>query len=168
MGVCVCVCVCVCVYHSVVSNFLPPHGLKPVRLLYPWNFPGKNTGVGSHFLLQRIFPTQRSNPGLPNCRLSAACREACREGKPLKMGVALQSQNHPTLQTHGLQQHQTSLSLTISRSLPKFMSIASVMPPSHLILWRLLLLLPSIFPASGTFPMSQLFTSDDQNTGASA
>ena len=129
-----------------MSNFLPPHGLKPVRLLYPWNFPGKNTGVGSHFLLQRIFPTQRSNPGLPNCRLSAACREACREGKPLKMGVALQSQNHPTLQTHGLQQHQTSLSLTISRSLFKLMSLDLAMPSNHLILCGPLLLPPSICP----------------------
>ena len=31
-------------------------------------FSGKNTGVGCHFLLQGIFPTQRSNPGLPHCR----------------------------------------------------------------------------------------------------
>ena len=30
--------------------------------------PGKNTGVGCHFLLQGIFPTQGSNPGLPHCR----------------------------------------------------------------------------------------------------
>ena len=30
----------------------------------PWNSPGKNTGVGSHSLLQRIFPTQGSNLGL--------------------------------------------------------------------------------------------------------
>ena len=30
----------------------------------PWDFPGKNTGVGSHFLLQRLFPTQESNPCL--------------------------------------------------------------------------------------------------------
>ena len=45
------------------------------------------------------------------------------------------------------------------------MLIASVMPSSHLILWRPLLLLPSIFP-SGTFPMSHLLASDDQNTGA--
>ena len=30
--------------------------------------PGKNTGVGCHALLQGIFPTQRSNPGLPHCR----------------------------------------------------------------------------------------------------
>ena len=38
------------------------------RLLRPWNFPGKSTGVGCHFLLQGIFPTQGSNPGLPHCR----------------------------------------------------------------------------------------------------
>ena len=31
-------------------------------------FPGKSTGVDCHFLLQRIFPTQGSNPGLPHCR----------------------------------------------------------------------------------------------------
>ena len=46
---------------------------------------------------------------------------------------------------------QTSLSLTISQSLPKFMSIASVMPSSHLILWCPLLLLPSIFRTIGDF-----------------
>ena len=34
----------------------------------PWNFPGQNTGVGSLSLLQGIFPTQGSNPGLPHCR----------------------------------------------------------------------------------------------------
>ena len=34
----------------------------------PWNSPGKNTGMGCHALLQGIFPTQGSNPGLPHCR----------------------------------------------------------------------------------------------------
>ena len=65
---------------------------------------------------------------------------------------------------------QASLSLTISQSLPKFMSTALVMLSSHLILWRPLLLLPSGFPrsASGTFLMSQLFPSDNRNTGVSA
>ena len=53
---------------SVVSSTLWPHGLLPVRLLRPWNSPGKNTGVGCHAHLQRIFPTQGSNPGLPYCR----------------------------------------------------------------------------------------------------
>ena len=63
---------------------------------------------------------------------------------------------------------QSFLSLTISWHLPKFMSIASVMPSSHLILWCPLLFFAQSFPESGTFPMSQLFASDDRNIGASA
>ena len=47
-----------------LSRVLPPHGLLPARLLCPWEFPGKNTGVGCHALLQRIFPTQGLNPRL--------------------------------------------------------------------------------------------------------
>ena len=37
-------------------------------LLHWWDFSGKNTGVGCHFLLQEIFLTQGLNPGLPQCR----------------------------------------------------------------------------------------------------
>ena len=48
--------------HSVVTDSLRPHGLSP------WNSPGQSTRAGSLSLLQRIFPTQRSNPGLPQCR----------------------------------------------------------------------------------------------------
>ena len=40
----------------------------PYRLLRPWDFSGKSTGVGSHFLLQEIFPTQGLNPGLLHSR----------------------------------------------------------------------------------------------------
>ena len=58
-------CVCVCVLRcSVMSDSLQSHGLCPTRLLYPWDFPGKNTGMGCHFLLQGIFPTQESNLSL--------------------------------------------------------------------------------------------------------
>ena len=39
-----------------------------MTLWNPWNSPGRNTGVGSLSLLQEIFPTQVSNPGLPHCR----------------------------------------------------------------------------------------------------
>ena len=77
---------------SVMSDSLRPHGLQPARLLCPWNFPGKNTevgshsilqparllrpwnspgkntGVGSHSLLQGIFPSQESNLGFLYCR----------------------------------------------------------------------------------------------------
>ena len=42
--------------------------LWPLGLYSPWNSPGQNTGVGSLSLFQGIFPTQRSNPGLPHCR----------------------------------------------------------------------------------------------------
>ena len=56
---------CVCAPHvraqSVVSNSLLPHGLQPTRLLCPWDISGKSTGVGCHFPLQGIFPTQGLN-----------------------------------------------------------------------------------------------------------
>ena len=48
---------------SVLSDSLRPNGLYS-----PWNSPGQNTGMGSFSLLQGIFPTQGSNPGLPHCR----------------------------------------------------------------------------------------------------
>ena len=48
---------------SVVSDSLWPH-----ELYSPWNSLCQNTGVGSLSLLQRMFPTQGSNPGLPHCR----------------------------------------------------------------------------------------------------
>ena len=52
--------------------------------------------------------------------------------------------------THGVQ-HSRPLCLTISQSLPKFMSIALVMPSIYLILWHPLCLLPSIFPSIWDF-----------------
>ena len=54
-----------CVGHSVEPDSLCPHGLQLARLPCPWDSLGKNTGVGSHSLLQRISPTQGWNPGLP-------------------------------------------------------------------------------------------------------
>ena len=53
-------CLCVC-SRLAVSNSWRPHELLVIRHLCPWSFPGKNTGVGCHFLLQGIFPTQVSN-----------------------------------------------------------------------------------------------------------
>ena len=63
--------------------------------------------------------------------------------------------------------HHASLSLTISWSLLKLMSIESVMSSNHLVLCHALLQ-PSIFPASGAFLMSQIFTLGGQSIGASA
>ena len=64
--------------------------------------------------------------------------------------------------------HEASLSITNSQSLFKLMSIESVMPSNHLILCHPLSSCLQSFPASGSFPMSQFFTSGDQSTGASA
>ena len=65
-------------------NSLWPHGLQPTRLFCPWDFPGKNTGVGCHFLLQGIFSTQGLNPGLLHCRQilggSVSKESACNAG----------------------------------------------------------------------------------------
>ena len=57
--------------HSVVSDFLWPHGQQPARVLCPWDSPGKNTGMGCHALFQGIFLTQ----GLSLCLL---CLLHCR------------------------------------------------------------------------------------------
>ena len=67
--------------HSVVSDSLRPQGLLPTRLLCLWDFPGKNTGVGCHFLLQgnlsgrnnsRFFPLDqyRNTVGMTNWHLT--------------------------------------------------------------------------------------------------
>ena len=50
---------------SVVFDSLWPHGLQPTRLLHPWDFPGKSTGVGCYFLLQGDLPDPGIKPGSP-------------------------------------------------------------------------------------------------------
>ena len=52
---------------SRVLPFVTPRTVT-TRLFCPWDFPGKNTGVGYYFLIQGIFPTQGSNSGLLHCR----------------------------------------------------------------------------------------------------
>ena len=69
----------------VVSDSATP---QAARLLCPWDFPGKNTGVGCHSLLQGIFPTQGSNPGLLHCRQILYCLS--HQGSPVSWEYALQ------------------------------------------------------------------------------
>ena len=69
---------------SPVWLFCDPHELLPARLLCPWNFPGKNTGAGCHFLLQGIFLTKGWNSHLLHCRQILYCwtmREASQSHK---------------------------------------------------------------------------------------
>ena len=57
-----------CVSRSAVSDSLQPHGLLPARLLCPQNAPGKDTGVGCHFLLQGNLPDPEIDPWSPRYR----------------------------------------------------------------------------------------------------
>ena len=59
---------------SIVSNSLRPCGLQPARLFCPCDAPGKNTGMGCHFLFQgNLIPTQELNPSLSRCRQIIYC-----------------------------------------------------------------------------------------------
>ena len=60
--------VCVCVYGHDQATLWDPIDCSLPGSSVHGDSPGKNTGVDCHTLLQRIFPTQRSNPGLLHCR----------------------------------------------------------------------------------------------------
>ena len=110
-----------------MSNSLQPHGLQPTRLLRPWDFPGKSSGVGCHCLLHFISSSMhisQSVQSLSRVRLFVTPWTATR---------------------------QASLSITNFRSLLKLMSTESVMPFNHLILCHPFLLPPSIFPRIRVF-----------------
>ena len=95
---------CVCMFLAQLCPTLcNPTDLQPTRLLCPWSSPGKNTGVGCHSLLQRLFPTQGLNPSLPHCRqvlyhlkpqrspkqalIKRRCLRACSEVCEMKVGL---------------------------------------------------------------------------------
>ena len=75
--------------HSVVSDSLRSYGLSPPRLLCPWDFSGKNSGMGCHSLLHGIFPTQGLNLGLPHCRHILYCLS--HQGRPNPMRMYIKS-----------------------------------------------------------------------------
>ena len=157
----VCLCVsCVCFGDnlkgvracSVVSDSLQPLGLKPTGLLCPWNSPGNKTGVGCHFLLQGIFPTQGWNHHLFISCIDNGVLPLAQPGKPSVQFSSIQLLSRVRLfATPWIAAHQPSLSITNSRSLPNLKSIKSVMPSSHLILCRPLLLLPPTPPSIRVF-----------------
>ena len=114
----------------------------PTSLPCPWDSPGKNTGVGCHFLLQcrkmkRESEVAQSCPTLSepmDCSLSGSSIHGIFQAGVLEWGAIA-----------------FSVSITNSQSLPKLVSIESVMPSNHLILCRPLLFLPSIFPSIRVF-----------------
>ena len=94
---------------SVMSHCLQLHVLSPTRFLYPWDFPGKNPGVGCHLLLQGIFLTQGQNPHLLHWQVCSFTPEPL--GKPFKYYYCLVTRSCLTLVTPWTVAHQAPLSL---------------------------------------------------------
>ena len=142
-----------------MSDSVLPHRQQSTRLPCPWDSPGKNTGVGCHFLLQCVKVKSESEAGqscltlsdpmdcsLPGSSVHAIFQARVLEWRAIAFFVQLLCcvQLFATTWTAAC---QASLSITNSPSLLRLMSIESVMPFNHLILCRPLLLLPSIFPS---------------------
>ena len=153
--------------HSVMSNSLRPHVLKPVRLLCSWNSPGKNTGVGIHSLLQGDLPNSGIKLGLLHRR--QILYHLSHQGSPVATSVQFRrSVVSNSLQPHGLQHTRppcpSPTPRARSNSCPssqwRHPTISSSVVPFSFCLQS--------FPASGSFPMSQLFTLGGQVIGASA
>ena len=80
--------VCMLSGFSRVRRLFATYGPQPTRLLYPWDFPGKNTGVGCHALLQGIFWIQGSNQHLLRLlHWQAGSLPLVPLGKPLQLSM---------------------------------------------------------------------------------
>ena len=82
------------VSRSVVSNSLPPMDCSLAKLLCPWGSPGRNTGVGCHFLLQGIFPDPGIKPRSPALQPHSLPSEP--PGKPLWVIPKKRRKHFPT------------------------------------------------------------------------
>ena len=152
-----------CVWAQSLSpvDSLGPCGLQPAMLLCPSDFPGKNIGVGCHFLLQGSSLTKGSKLCLLNCRQN------------LYHGVIISVQFSRSVVSDSLRPHEPQNARPpcpsptpgvhpnpgpSSRWCHPTVS-SSVVPFSSC---------PQSFPTSGSFPMSQLSASGGQSTGVSA
>ena len=75
-----------CQVASVMSDSVRPHGLQPTRLLHPWDSPGKNTGVGCHFLLQ-CMKVESESEVIQSC-LTLSDPMDCSPSAPPSMGFS--------------------------------------------------------------------------------
>ena len=138
------------------------------RLLYPWNSPGENTGVGCHSFLQEILPTQWFNPGLLHCRQFLYHQSHYRSDL---ISISVQFSGSVVSESpwpHGLQHTRlpcpSPTPRAYSDSCPSSRwchpTISSCVLPFSSCLQSC--------PASGSFPMSQFFASGGQSIGVSA
>ena len=159
-----------------MSDSVRPQRRQPTRLPHPWDSPGKNTGVGCHFLLQCMKLKSESevtqlgpSPSDPmDCSLPGSSNHGIFQARVLEwVAIAFSHCNNQRQVIIAIVQSlslvrlfvtpwteacQASLSITNSQSLLKLMSIESVTLPNHLILCHPLLFLPSVFPRIRVFP----------------
>ena len=154
-----CVFGCVCVSRSVVSNSLQPHRLWPTRLFCAWDSPGKNTAMGCHFLLQRIFPTQGSNPSLAHCR--QMLYRLSHQGSPDYMVSSQFSRSvvSNSLWPHESQHARLPCPSLAPRTCSNSCSLCWWCHPTISFSVTTFFSCPQSFPVSGTFPMSWFFAS---------
>ena len=163
-----CVFGCVCISRSVMSNSLQPHRLWPTRLFCAWDSPGKNTAMGCHFLLQRIFPTQGSNPSLPHCRQTLY--RLSHQGSPDYM-VSFQfsrSVVSDSLRPHESQHTRPPCPSLTPRVYPNSCPSSRWCHSAISSSFTFFSSCPQSLPASESFPMSQLFAWGGQSIGVSA
>ena len=173
---------------SVESDSVRPHRQKPTRLLHPWDFPGKSTGVGCHCLLQIRRLNQHNASGscdsfwvsgtedylhyfLEICAyviISTVLYSSLTLVWAQSLAFSKSAQSLSWVRLFGTPwtaAHQASLSISNSQSLVK------LMPSSqwwHSTIWSSVVPFSSClqcFPASGSFLMSQFFPSGGQHIG---
>ena len=147
-------CVCVCLVTQSCLTLCNPIDCNLPGFSVHGDSLGKNTRMGCHALLQGLFPTQGSNPGLPHCR-RILYQQSHKRSPSIKTFIDKYShflssifQFSSVAQPHGLHAaHQASLSLLS----PKVCPSSCPLNWYHLILCHPLLLLPSIFPSIRVF-----------------
>ena len=134
-------------------NSVQPHRQQPVRFPCPWDSPSKNTGVGCHFLLQCMKVKSESEDAQScltlhdpmDCSLPGSSTHGIFQANcPSQFSSVQLLSRVRFFAIPWITARQASLSITNSLSSLRFMFIESVMPSSHLILCRSLLLLPPI------------------------
>ena len=94
---------CCCYVTSVLSDSVRPHRWQPTRLPHPWDSPGKNTGLGCHFLLQCMKVKRESEvaqscptPSDPmDCSLPGSSIHGIFQARVLEWGAIAFSVPHP-------------------------------------------------------------------------
>ena len=87
---------CLCSVAKSRLTFCDPMDcMEPARLLCLWDFPGKHTGVGCHFLLQEVFPTQGLNPCLLHWQVGSSALS--QQGSPWEGPVVTHISEGPAL-----------------------------------------------------------------------